>query len=329
MKALIVVAMCLVSCSPVVAPGATATRTDAPLPTVSIASPTAAPTPTAITTPTATLAAGLTRYVNTELGYSLDLPAGWRRAVCSQGLIATSPLASYELFVGVSEADEVISMGARLVNVVVADSEGLTPLAWLQRRPAQPDVRFEPTAVGGRAGARGFQDATGETFSLAFAERGWIYSIDRTYFGSPDPELERILATIRVLDKATPGQLPTASPTPRTVESVVDAVANGFARKDLTAIAETMTPCITVGGIPGDAFMRSRSGYVAQLQADFGAGTSVFVQARPIETDQYLGRFVRSTWSKAGQPDQRVDLMLRLQGDRWSVIAAFNRAPGN
>ena len=316
MKALIVATVLLASCAPVSsAPSATPPGGGTPVAT-------AAPTPS----PTATVAAGLTRYVNAELGYSIDLPAGWRRSVCSQGIATTSPLASSEIFVGVPEAEEIIRGGTPFVGTRVAEAGGLTPLAWLERYASQPDVRFEPITVGGRTGARGVLGATGTTYALAFAERGWIYEIERTYFGVEEPVLERILLTLRVLSDATVGRGPVATPTPRTIESVVDALADGFAKKDPGAIADTMTPCVTVGGVPGDPDERNRAAYAIPLQAQFAAGTSVRVQTRPIENDQYLGRFVTSTWSKAGEPDEHVDFFLRAQGDRWSVISALIRA---
>ena len=97
----------------------------------------------------------------------------------------------------------------------------------------------------------------------------------------------------------------------------------------MSAIAEAMTPCVTAGAVPGDTTLLSRTAYLASLAAEFSAGTSVRVQSRPIENDPNFGRFVRSTWSKAGEPDRRVDLLLRASGDRWSLSAVLFRAPGN
>src|SRR5207248_1489035 len=96
MKALMISAILLASCSPA-ASGPTPTPT-----ATGVVPTTAVPTPT----PTATVAAGLTRYTNTELGYSVDLPAGWRRAACSEGIITTAPLVASEMFMGVPEAEE-------------------------------------------------------------------------------------------------------------------------------------------------------------------------------------------------------------------------------
>src|SRR3989442_13770852 len=75
----------------------------APAPTVtssggSLAPTTVVATPTASPSPTATVALGLTRYTNTELGYSVDLPAGWRRAVCAAGAMTPPPLVTPETF---------------------------------------------------------------------------------------------------------------------------------------------------------------------------------------------------------------------------------------
>ncbi len=318
MKALIIAMVLLVSCAPVAAPPSAA-------PTASAAAvPTARVTPS----PTATVGAGLARYVNSDLGYNVDLPAGWRRATCSQGIVTSSPFEASEMFVGVPETEEVIRGGVRMVQVRVTESGGLTPLQWLERGASQPDTRFEVITLNERTGARAFIGATGSTYGYAFVVRGWIYSIERPYFGSEDKELERILATLRVFDGAVGGG-PRATPVPRSIESLADSIAEAFSKKDVAAIAGTMAPCVTVGAVPGDPDMRSSAAYVTALAADFAAGTSVRVQSRPIENDPYVGRFVRSTFTKPGEPDQRVDLVLRADGDRWSVSAVLIRASGN
>ena len=324
MKALIIATFVLAACAPVAsAPSQTPTATGATL------APTPSPTPTAAPSPTATAEAGLTRYTNTELGYVIDLPAGWRRAVCSAGVITASPLAASEIFVGVPEVEEYIAGGARMVLVQVVADRGLTALDWLRGNASQPDVRVEPVTLGGRTGARAFIGGSGDTYSLAFAARGWIYAIERAYFGSPDQELERVLTTLRLLDDATLGRVAATTPAPRTIESVADAIADGFARKDIGVIADTMAACITSGAVPGDAMMVSRTAYLTGLAIEFATGTSVRVEARPIDNDANLGRYVRSTFSKPGQPDQRVDLILRAQGSRWSLGAVLVRGSGN
>src|SRR5438132_5224756 len=99
MKALMISAILIASSTP-------AASGPSPTPTATGVVPTTAvPTPTP--TATATVAAGLTRYTNTELGYSVDLPAGWRRGACSEGIVTTAPLVASEVFMGVPGAEEV------------------------------------------------------------------------------------------------------------------------------------------------------------------------------------------------------------------------------
>ena len=325
MKGLIVAAVLLVSCAPV-PPAAVATPSSSAPPTVTAtASASVAPTATATPLPTATVAAGLTRYVSTELGYSVDLPTGWRRATCSPGIVTTSPMESSEWFIGVPEAEEIITVGVRLLQMRVIESGGLTPQAWLERNASQPDARFEPATVNDRPGVRAFIGVAGHTYGYGFAARGWIYAFEMTYFGSQDQELERVLTTVRILDDATVGRGPTTTPVPRSIESLVDSLTDGFAKRDIGAIAGTLAPCITVGAVPGETDRRTRTAYVTTLAVDFAAGTSVQVQARPIESDPNYGRFVRSTWSRSGAPDQRVDLLLRAEANRWSVVGVLIR----
>jgi hypothetical protein len=279
--------------------------------------------------PTATVAPGLVRYVNSELGFSVDLPVGWRRATCSQGVRSISPLEAGEFLTAQPEAQEIIAGGARLVGVRVFDAAGLTPLAWLEREPSQSDTHFEPVTLNGRSGARGFIGSSGATYTFALAARGWIYAIEWPYSGGPEAELEAMISTLRILDDATVGRGSVATPVPRSIESVADALADAFTRKDPAAIAGLLAPCVTVGGVPGDSLQRSSASYLTALGAEFAAGTAVRVQPRPIENDPYMGRFVRSTWSKTGESDQRVDLVLRADRDRWSVIAVLTRGVGN
>ena len=301
------------------------------MPTVTLAAtpaassqPTTSPTSTPVASPSPT--AGLNRYTNTELGYTIDLPAGWRRSACSAGVTATAPLTSHEWFFGGTEEEDVIAMGAPLIGLQVKAAQGSSALERLSELATQPDVRIEPASLNGRAGGRLFLVTTNETLAYAVEARGWIYRVERSFFGIPDPELERSLTTLRVLDAATLGSAPTPTSVPRSMDTVVNAIATAFLDKNARALGEVMAPCVTAGGIPGDAASYSRAAYVKELTAEFAASTAMRVSAT-VETDPYLGRFVRSTWSKAGEPDRRVDLALRADGERWSLWGIFFRAP--
>jgi hypothetical protein len=303
--------------SPTPIPTATATPTPAQTSGASIARPTATP-----------LGAG--RYASAELGYSVDLPPGWRRATCSAGIRSTAPMSASEFFVNMPEAEEILGLGLRAVSVRVEDAQGRAPLAWLEsgKVVGQEPLRYEAASVDGKPGARAVFASSGETIALVVGSRGWIYAIEK---GGPvldaetETQMSRILPTLRLLEDATLGRAtPTAAP--RSAQSVAAGIADGFTRMDVAALSEYMAPCVTVGAIPGDAVSRSRAGYAKELQTQLQSGVTVRVQAQPIETDQYLGSLVRSTWSRPGQPEQRVDLVLRADGERWSWSAAFSRA---
>jgi hypothetical protein len=313
-KALLVAAIVLASCSAVSsAPSATPAGSG-----TLVATATASPAPTVAPSPT--------RYVDAELGYSVNLPAGWRRATCSEELVKSSPVTASDVFVGVPDSQEVIRGGVRLVIVSVTTAEGLTAEAWLQRNASQPGAQIEPATVGDRSGARSFLGATGHTYAFAVAARGRIYAIMRTVLepapsvGTEDQELEGMLTTFRVLDDATVGRGPTPTPTARSFQSLVDALADAFARKDPTAIAAVMTPCIGYNGQD----TRSRAAYVTTIESEFAAGASVQV-SRQMESDPFFGPFVRTTYSTPGKPTQRVDLLVREDAGRWSVVAVAIR----
>ena len=273
--------------------------------------------------PSATPAA---RYVNAQLGYSVDLPAGWRRATCSEEIVKGSPLTAFDVFVGVPDSQEVIRDGMRVVVVSVEAAEGVTAEAWLKRNASRPGAQIEPATLGGRSAARSFLGATGHTYAFAVAARDRIYAIERTVlepnasFGIEDQELEGMLTTFRVLEDATLGRAPIATPTPRSIESLVDALADAFARKDPIAIADTMTPCVGLDGHD----MRSRTAYVTTIEAEFATGASVQV-SKPIESDPLFGRVIRSTFSTPGKPTRRVDFLFREDAGRWSVVGILNR----
>lgn len=220
-------------------------------------------------------------------------------------------------------------MGLRAVSVRVEQSEGRTPLAWLQagRVTGQGPLRYEETSLDGRPGARAVE-VSGDTIALVLAARGWIYAIEK---GGPvldqatEMQMSQILPTLHILDDATVGRgAPT--PIPRGAELVAAGLADGFARKDIGMLTQYMAPCMTIGAIPGDAVLRSRSSYANALAAELQSGVNVRAQPQ-VESDPAYGRFVRATWSRSGQPDQRVDLVLRVEGERWSWSATLTRGP--
>jgi hypothetical protein len=174
------------------------------------ASSTATTSPTATASPTSTgtasAASGTTTY-QSPLGYSVQLPVGWRRSELAS---RTTPfpqgqgdpdLLGTELFTRLSPADEAearrregTGVGPALVytaNVgLYRNSRNLSAMAYAERERASlglNSVSIEPTTVDGRAGVKStFKFATSDPTSMYAlyvpdGERMWVVR----YFTAP------------------------------------------------------------------------------------------------------------------------------------------------
>lgn len=296
----------------------------------SVAASTAAPGATP--GPTASLAPNAVARYESELGYSVDLPLEWRRAVCGTGILRRDPLVASDSFTAVAETDEVLSdIGVHdpRVAVRVQSAQGRAPQDWLPTVFAGgPGARIETVTVDGRPGARLAVIATGETLAWAVAGRGWLYGIGHEgppATGGTAQDAAVILGSLRILEQAALLDPARPTPEPRSAEQVADVLAAAFAAKDPSALMNVMEPCIGTAMENAGPVAVSRSRYAEQLRQMFLGGLAVTVQARPIETDAYA-TFVRSQWSEPGQADRRIDLVLtRQDGDRWGWSLALVR----
>jgi hypothetical protein len=188
-----------------VAPTATASTSPT---TSATATATTSPTATASSTATATASAapGTTTY-QSPLGYSVQLPAGWRRSELASRTIpfpqgqGDPDLLGTELFTRLAPADEAearrregTGVGPALVytaNVgLYRNSRNLSAMAYAEREQASLgliSVSIEPTTVDGRAGVKStFKFATSDPTSMYAlyvpdGERMWVVR----YFTAP------------------------------------------------------------------------------------------------------------------------------------------------
>lgn len=151
---------------------ASATATVSATPTATTTA-TATTTPTATSAPTATAASGTTTY-QSPLGYSVQLPAGWRRSELQS---RTTPLPpgqgdpdqiGGELFTRLSPAEEQEAMrrsdtgvGPALIYTasvgISRNSRNLSAMAYAEREKSSLGliaVSIEPATVDGRTGAK-------------------------------------------------------------------------------------------------------------------------------------------------------------------------------
>ena len=161
-----------------------------------------------------------------------------------------------------------------------------------------------------------------------------VPSADRTNV----PAMMAIARSFHVLSEPERATAPTATPSPsRSAESVADALAAGFARNDLTVLADQLGACVWQGRGPERrpymseaASLEAAAAYVEDLRRDFAAGLAVTVTARPVL--DYGGtdaRYIRSVWTRPGKAAESVDLMLRANGAHWYWASTQVRPPGS
>lgn len=305
-----------------------------PSPSGSVAPPTT-PAPTASATPRP---AG-TVFTSAELGYRVVLPAGWRRTTCTSAVVTRAPLLASDEFTSVSEMDERgtdTGVQQRVAAVEVRDAAGATAASWLRQGGLgyATGTRVEETTFDGRPAARLVASDTGEVLSYVEVVRDRVYATElRGPIAGADVELRArsIAASLHVLDDAELAALrvaPTPSPAPRSADEASAALADGFARRDLTVIASVLAACVTTAAESAGASFQTKGRYLEMLRASFAAGLTVIVTAQP---DARTGatRYVRSVWTTPGRGPQAIDLMLRADGDRWEWFGTLARLPAS
>jgi hypothetical protein len=309
-------------------------------------SPTASPTPAAPASPSPTATSG--RYVNTELGYAMDIAAPWHRADC--GSFKLQDLGGGERhardqFIPIPESDYRSSGTGALVDTVHvfarANPQRLTPRAWEQAGKIGFSMGrvLEDVTFAGRPALHVGGSAEFELFLVADNEL--MLEVGHAGNGAQTTAASRaaIVRTFRFLTadelRAARAAPTAAPPAPRSPEQVADALADGFARRDLLVLRNVLTPgCVSLGVANGGGTGVDDATYLDELQARFTRGLTVNVQARPLTGDR-TGTpptlHARSTWREPGQPDQDVDLMISPEGATWywrgNVVYPAGRRP--
>ena len=309
-----------------------------PMPSVTASSslaPSASLSPGPAPSPSAT--AGSARYVNTAIGYSIVLPATWRRTPClsivrdprspdvigSDGFTSTPP--EEETYGGIGGLPGTVVVSAE------RDPRGLTPEDWARARLGAQDRHLSPATVDGRAGVRLTRDDGTDT--LVVRVDGAMYVITLSWRDPADPRLPTMRAIVASLAFVARTPPPSPSPRPaRTAEQVADGLADGFARKDVAQLVSLMDDCLMSAGENGGASSLSRERFTRMLGDLFAGGTTVTVRARPLEPAP--GYFepavaVATTWTDAGQAPARVDLIIGTDGafSSWRGMIRRLRAP--
>jgi hypothetical protein len=286
------------------------------------ASPTALPTTTLTPTPSATAASG--RFVNTAMGYSIQLTTPWRRSGCLSSFPqdpARPDIVGVEGFTSVPAAEEQYGDIGGLFGTFSVRLERnpgrLTAEAWARSPGMPPAQSIEPATLDGRPGVR----AVGFGIETEFvAVDDLMYSVELSVESATDPKvvaMRAIVASFTFVPRVV-GPNATARP-PRSAEAVADALTDAFARKDANALASFMGECVISGAERAGASSSSPERFTQVIRDSFAAGSTVVVRPRPIESATGFGTIasgvsIATTWTDPGRAPARVDLIIAADG---------------
>ena len=319
-----------------------------PSPTATQPSPTLSPTASATATvsppPSPTAASG--RYVNAELGYSIDLAPPWHRADCGSFKLQDfggGERHARDEFIPIPDADYRPSGTGSAVDTIHvfarANPQRLTPRAWEQAGKIGFSMGrvLEDVTFAGRPALRLGGSPEGELFVVADNE----FMIEVGHEGgrgqTTASSRAAIVRTFRFLsaeDLRAARAVPTpAAPAARSPEQVADALMDGFVRRDPVALRNVLTPgCVSLGFARSGGTGVDDATYLEELRARFARGLMVTVQSRPL-TGERTGvvptLHARSTWREPGQPDQDIDLMISPEGSTWYWRGTVTYPPGS
>lgn len=311
--------------APAPAPSATATSTTA----VISPSPAASPSATPSASPSG-LASG--RHTNLAVGYSIDLPSPWHRSDCGSFEPGEgSGGDAYDLFIAVPDRELAISStGVHVdhVSVFARDNpQRLTPRQWEQAGNIgfSQGRTLQDVTFAGRPALLATSGDNQEIFLVGEGDRMFQVAHQAVTGTATRQQREAIVRSFRFL---SPDELrvaraaPTPSaPPPRTPEEVADALADGFAKRDIAILSRVITPsCMSIGVAQGGGSAVDDARYLEELRDRFARGLTVSVQPRPLagtRTGERATLHARSTWREPGQPDLDVDLMISPQGATW------------
>lgn len=299
------------------------------------ATPTASPTPSPVVSPSPITRASPQGgpFVNTAVGYSVDLVPPWRRSDCFSGTSGSGPnLRAADTFVPVSAYDEKSGhTGLAHDHVAVGahpNPDGLTPRQWYDagRTSQFAGTRLSDTTFAGRPALR---IVDGDSERYLFTHDRYMFEVSGVVRGGGSTPAQRaaLIATFRLLsadELVAARAAPTPTPAPaRSAEQVVDVLAQGFARKDRAMLATVIsTACIKEGIAQGGASTKSSAKYLDELEQRFARGLTVEIRRGTLGAAPGINnpdRVVQSTWREPGQPDRRVDLLISPErADRWS-----------
>lgn len=291
-----------------------------PSPTVpAIATATAAPTAPPSPSPTPQ---GL--YMSKKLGYALELPPRWHKAICgdvdpvadqtpavqqvSEQLTSAGPME--ELIGDVGSPDD------RIDVALIENPEGRSMRDIAQAVSSGPSTSVRDVTFAGRPAVE-LSDSLpgGEQLFYLVADGDRYYRIGYQAFrptSAPPPDLptmQRIVRSFRFLSPAERQSLPDPTPIPAgaaTPQALAGLLKTAFDQKDVAALERLLGPCVSQGFQEAGVGRVTREKFVADLRTQFANGLVVTVDTNAVQTEASIwGTWVRSRWNALPPSDLR------------------------
>jgi hypothetical protein len=278
----------------------------------------------------------------------MDVAPPWHRADCGSFTLRDfggGERDARDEFIPIPESDYRPSGTGSAVDTIHvfarANPQRLTPRAWEQAGKIGFSMGrvLEDVTFAGRPALRVGGSAEFELFLVADNE--FMFEVGHAGNGAQTTAASRA-AIVRTFRFITPDELrmgraaPTpAPPAPRSPEQVADALADGFARRDITVLRSVLTPgCVSLGFAQSGGTGVDDATYLEELRGRFARGLTVTVQPRPLSGERSGSLptlHARSTWREQGQADQDIDLMISPEGATWywrgNVVYPAGRRP--
>jgi hypothetical protein len=279
------------------------------------------------------------RYVSKQLGFALELPSPWHKAICGNFDAEDFPNIGEirESFTSVGPMEEFLgdigSPDDRIVVSLVPIPQGRTVRqiaeAHFSGSPsAITDVTFagRPALLGDRRGAGGDQ----LFYYIPDGDRFYWVGYQATAPLADVATMQRIVRSFRFLSAAErqaladPTPIPAAAPT---AQALAGLLKTAFENKDVTALERLLGPCVSVGAQNAGVSQLTRQRYISQLRTQFAAGLSVTVDTNAIRTEEsFYGTTVASQWNAT--PTGASAVPPTPAGQSYSVAVVLGRTTG-
>jgi hypothetical protein len=294
-----------------------------------VAAPSPTPTPavtvTATATPTtpatATAASASPRpqglYLSKKLGYALELPEAWHKAICGDSDPAADQTPGVtqitEQFTSAGPLEEFIGdVGGPNDRVLVSllDNPQRRSMSEIAGAAASPSSVKEVTFAGRPA----VELRSGEDVLFYFiADGDRYYRVGyQTYRPSsaPAPDhttMQRIVSSFRFLAAAERQSLPDPTPIPAaapTAGALAGMLKTAFEQKDAAALERMLGACVNEGFEQAGGSEVTRQKFISDLRAQLANGLIVTVDLSTVRTEAgFWSTAVRSRWN-APPPNQ-------------------------